>query len=233
MASVGQRALFRVTVAGIVLLGCLVWLAYGVRVTQAAGQDKAPAAQGGTESAAVAVRRSAPVKGPLPDDQVLLKQTQEDMDRKSAGCKSCHTKSDSATMHMSEALRIGCTDCHGGNAEVKVAENTSPQAAEYLKAKKQAHPQPRIFDNRTGGANPVRAYTNWLKEDPAYIRFVNPGDLRIASMTCGRAGCHTSEVQKVRTSMMAHGAMLWSAALYNNGGFPKESALWRELLDRW
>ena len=28
------------------------------------------------------------------------------------------------------------------------------------------------------------------------------------------------EVQRVRTSMMTHGAMLWGAALYNNGAVP-------------
>ena len=67
---------------------------------------------------------------------------------------------------------------------------------------------------------PVRAYTKWLKEDAEYIKFVNPGDLRVAEQTCGRSGCHTAEVQRVRTSMMTHGAMLWGAALYNNGAVP-------------
>jgi hypothetical protein len=49
---------------------------------------------------------------------------------------------------------------------------------------------------------------------------VNPGDLRVAEKTCGSSGCHASEVGRVRTSMMSHGAMLWGAALYNNGAFP-------------
>ena len=69
-------------------------------------------------------------------------------------------------------------------------------------------------------ANPTRAYTQWLREDWNYIRFVNPGDLRVAEKTCGTSGCHTAEVRKVQTSMMTHGAMLWGAALYNNGAFP-------------
>jgi len=86
--------------------------------------------------------------------------------------------------------------------------------------KRQAHPQPKIFTNTTDAANPVRAYTDWLKEDWNYIRFVNPGDLRVAEKTCGTSGCHTSEVRKVQTSMMTHGAMLWGAALYNNGAVP-------------
>ena len=152
--------------------------------------------------------------------ELLLMQTPEEANRKSAGCRSCHTKTDSETMHNSPSLRLGCADCHGGNSEIRVPEGLSPQSAEYITAKNQAHPQPRVLSNNLGGALPVRPYTAWLKEDPKYIRFVNPGDLRIAAMTCGRAGCHLSEVQKVRTSMMSHGAMLWGAALYNNGGFP-------------
>ena len=85
---------------------------------------------------------------------------------------------------------------------------------------RQAHPQPRIAENAWNSANPVRAYTKWLKEDADYIKFVNPGDLRVAEETCGRSGCHAAEVRRVQTSMMTHGAMLWGAALYNNGAFP-------------
>src|SRR6266851_10391013 len=49
----------------------------------------------------------------------LSSQTQEDADRKSAGCMSCHTQTDQRTMHRSASVRLGCTDCHGGNAGVK------------------------------------------------------------------------------------------------------------------
>ena len=46
---------------------------------------------------------------------------------------------------------------------------------------------------------------------------MNPGDFRVFKQTCGE--CHADENQTVSRSMMAHGAMLWGAALYNNGGF--------------
>ena len=36
------------------------------------------------------------------------------------------------------------------------------------------------------------------------------------------------EVLKVKTSMMTHGAMLWGAALYNNGSFPLKNARFGE-----
>ena len=148
-----------------------------------------------------------------------LSQSQAEVDAKSAGCQSCHTVTDSVTMHVSQSVHIGCVDCHGGDPTVRVADNLATQSGEYQSAKRRAHPHPKILA-AAKSANPVRAYANWLQEDWNYIKFVNPGDLRVAATTCGTSGCHSSEVQKVRTSMMTHGAMLWSAALYNNGSFP-------------
>jgi len=135
-------------------------------------------------------------------------------------------------MHTTGTVRLGCTDCHGGNAQVFLPAGTKPDTAEYLALTRQAHVQPRNGENAESSANPVRAYTKWLKENPEYIRFVNPGDLRIADETCGRSGCHTAEVQRVRTSMMTHGAMLWEAALYNNGAFPLKNAYFGESYSR-
>jgi hypothetical protein len=157
----------------------------------------------------------------------LLTQSQADADRKSSGCLTCHTSTDRATMHASEAVRLGCTDCHGGNVDERVASGTSPNSLEYAQTKKRAHPQPRLLQS-SHSAYPDRVYTDWLHEDWNYIRFVNPGDLRVAEKTCGQSGCHTTEVQKVQTSMMTHGAMLWGAALYNNGAFPFKSPLFGE-----
>jgi hypothetical protein len=149
----------------------------------------------------------------------LLTQSQADADRKSSGCVTCHTTTDNPTMHASDAVRLGCVDCHGGDVDARVTSGTTSHSSEYTQVKKRAHPQPRLLEfNRS--ANPDRVYTSWLREDWNYIRFVNPGDLRVAEKTCGQSGCHTSEVRKVQTSMMTHGAMLWGAALYNNGAFP-------------
>lgn len=164
---------------------------------------------------------SPPMRMQTPDSEgdLRLKQNEQDVDTKSAGCQSCHQTTDSTTMHVSPSVRLGCTDCHGGDATVRVAANLSRTSKEYEDAKKRAHPRPKILSGDSS-ANPARSYASWLKEDRNYIKFVNPGDLRVAAETCGPAGCHASEVQKVRTSMMTHGAMLWSAALYNNGAFP-------------
>ena len=158
-------------------------------------------------------------------------QTQEQADAKSAGCISCHTSTDSATMHPTGTVRLGCTDCHGGNPEITVPPALSRQSADYAHAKRSAHVQPRNSSNANNSANPVRAYTSWLKESAEFIRFVNPGDLRVAAQSCGASGCHTAEVRKVRSSMMTHGAMLWGAALYNNGSFPYKNPHFGESYD--
>src|ERR1700694_6010194 len=48
-----------------------------------------------------------------------LNQTQQEADDKSVGCQSCHTSTDSKTMHLTNTVRLGCTDCHGGGATVR------------------------------------------------------------------------------------------------------------------
>ncbi len=154
--------------------------------------------------------------------------SQEEADRKSTGCISCHTATDEPTMHPTKTVHLGCTDCHGGNAEARVPSGASPSSPEYLAAKQKAHVGPRTAAFRDRTAVPERAYTAWLQEPKEYIQFINPGDLRVAPETCGAAGCHASEVRAVSTSMMTHAGFLWGAALYNNGGFPKKNAYFGE-----
>jgi hypothetical protein len=159
-------------------------------------------------------------------------ESQEEAQSRSTGCMTCHTATDEATMHPSKGVHLGCTDCHGGNNSIAVAPGTSPTSAVYQAAKEKAHVQPRdaFFKNRT--AMPERAYTHWLKESPEYVRFVNPGDLRVAPETCGTAGCHPIETRAVSTNMMTHTGFLWGAALYNNGGIPYKNTRFGESYDR-
>ncbi|MGC1935253.1 MAG: hypothetical protein WA681_09550, partial [Candidatus Acidiferrales bacterium] len=156
----------------------------------------------------------------LPANHLLIGQTQADADKKSAGCVSCHAGVDEPTMHTTGTVRLGCVDCHTGDASVIAPAGSKPGSAEYESAKAKAHPRPSLPWLWKSSANPLRAYTDWLRENPDYIQFVNPGDLRVADKTCGRSGCHAQEVYSVRTSMMATGGILWGAALYNNGSFP-------------
>ena len=151
----------------------------------------------------------------------LSTQSAEDADRKSAGCVTCHTKTDARTMHNAPSVRLGCTDCHGGDVTVRAAGN--PGAKEYDEARSRAHVAPQNREVWASSANPVRAYTALLDESLEYVRFVNPGDLRAAPLSCGP--CHKEEVKNVSKSMMTHSGMLYAAALYNNGVLPGKDAL--------
>ncbi len=139
-------------------------------------------------------------------------------DAQSAGCLTCHTKTDEPTMHPTGTVKLGCVDCHGGNASIAVTGADAPDSASYESARRKAHPQPTNAGMWRSAANPERAYADWLRESQEYIQFVNPGDFRVVDRTC--ATCHAAEVRNAKTSMMTHGAMLWGAALYNNGAVP-------------
>ena len=129
----------------------------------------------------------------------LIRQTAADAHAKSEGCIHCHT--DVGTMHPEGSVQIGCTDCHGGDATCFDIKG--------------AHVWPRFAPAWKDAANPVRSYTLLNHESPDFVRFMNPGDLRVAHIACGQ--CHANEVLQLRKSMMTHGCMLWGAALYNNG----------------
>ncbi|MEP6539927.1 MAG: hypothetical protein ABJF23_31660 [Bryobacteraceae bacterium] len=162
------------------------------------------------------------------DAKIDFRQTQAEADTKSTGCVSCHGMTEAATMHPTATIRIGCADCHGGDAGVMKPSGSEAGMKPYTDAKLQAHPKPSVPGLWKSSGNPVRAQTDWLRESKEYIRFVNPGDLRIAELTCGTAGCHEQQVRNVRSSMMTHGAMLWQAALYNNGAIPWKNARYGE-----
>ena len=134
------------------------------------------------------------------------------------GCVSCHGMTDSPTMHTTGTVALTCVDCHGGNNAIAKPAGVETKSRAYTEAKLRAHPHPKLPQLLRSSANPVRPYADWLRETAQYIQFVNPGDLRIAQITCGK--CHAKEVRAVSTSMMTHGGMLWQAALYNNGAFP-------------
>ena len=53
-------------------------------------------------------------------------QSVEQVSAKSDGCYSCHVRTDAPTMHETPAVRLGCTDCHGGDATV-VGNSALPQ----------------------------------------------------------------------------------------------------------
>ncbi len=137
------------------------------------------------------------------------------------GCVKCHNNIEpmhryNASGDVFDTLKDGkdaqgltCTSCHGGNPATII--------------QKSAHVQPRYpkewgcKDGDCSSRNPERTNTLIAKESQEFVRFVNPGDFRAVTQACGE--CHTDQNQKVSQGMMAHGSMLWGAALYNNGGY--------------
>jgi hypothetical protein len=139
-----------------------------------------------------------------------IDQTWEEARGKSAGCIECHKTTDAHTMHASPNVVLGCTDCHGGNARRGLTIT-------------QAHVRPENPEFWQTSANPRNAFVLLNHESPEFIRFINPGDLRVAEEACGL--CHGEIVQKVGHSMMNHGTMLWNAAGYNNGSVNSKNSI--------
>src|SRR5262245_28122809 len=152
-----------------------------------------------------------------------LGQTPEAAREKSAGCLSCHTQTDSLSMHVSPAVQLGCVDCHGGNSKVAVAAGVAKGSKEYTKTLESAHVLPRYPENwhYPKSANPERTYTLLNQEAPEFIRFTNPSDYRVARRACG--ACHADIIEASVRSMRTTGVMLWGGASYNNGILPEKN----------
>jgi hypothetical protein len=158
-------------------------------------------------------------------------QSKDEAAVKSAGCVTCHTSSDVASMHRSEAVVLGCADCHGGNAGVSLTDPTLKKGdAAYLAVQNKAHVLPRFPSAWPTSANPKRSYTLLNKESPEFIRFMNPSDYRVARESCG--ACHMPVIEAAERSLMATGAMFWGGASYNNGIIPFKNTLVGEAFTR-
>ncbi|MEO8461113.1 MAG: hypothetical protein ABI451_11340, partial [Dokdonella sp.] len=162
-------------------------------------------------------------------------QNTADAESKSSGCVSCHSESDQKTMHRSPAVVLGCSDCHGGDATVFAPAGTvaarDPRTPAVLRAYPEpyraamdhAHVLPANAEHWPSSANPERSYTWLQKESADFIRFINPGDLRVARAACG--ACHLGIVEANEKSLMANAAMFWGAAAYNNGILPNKHSI--------
>jgi hypothetical protein len=144
---------------------------------------------------------------------------QQDQDLKgivkspSASCEQCHKNV--AEPHQTR-VNLGCVDCHGGNGEAPTKEG--------------AHIKPLHPERWRSSANPQESFTLLNIESREWIRFVNPSDLRVADLACGK--CHQKAdshiVSNVKKSSMTTSAQVYSTALYNNGAVPSKDALFGE-----
>src|SRR6476646_592115 len=128
----------------LILLSCVLWT--GVLAASTTRDLK-----GSTRDLKVAPTGSQGLKAAI--------ETPGQAEAQSAGCVSCHTKTDEATMHPSGTVTLGCATCHGGDPKVSVTAGLAVDSSEYLAAKKKAHPQPRVPGLWKTSANPQRAYT--------------------------------------------------------------------------
>ncbi|HEV2296336.1 MAG TPA: hypothetical protein VGR35_21010 [Tepidisphaeraceae bacterium] len=164
------------------------------------------------------------------------KLTSEQVKYESASCLACHNElaaetgggvggihADSHDMHARNQF-ISCVGCHGGDGRVPVPSGLNSEQRELVK--RLAHPKPAVSELWTSAANPKTVGAATLRETADYIRFVNPGDLRAARVAC--FNCHQDVVNNVEKSMMSHGAMLWGAALYNNGSINRKDPIFGE-----
>src|SRR4026209_2925389 len=152
---------------------------------------------------------------------ILIGSVQGQQPVKLEGCVTCHGQIE--PMHRygttetleklkdgKDAVGLSCTTCHGGNPVSRVKDEAHVRAR---------FPREWWRDGKYTGANPERSNTLLARESWEFVRFVNPGDLRVVGETCAGSACHDVESKNVSRSMMTHGAMLWAAALYNNGSF--------------
>jgi len=106
------------------------------------------------------------------------------------GCLNCH----GGIEEMHPWRPLTCVECHGGNA--------------LAATKDEAHVQPKK-------PFPNDERTLPLDWDPAYLRFQNPSNMRVAEDACG--SCHPSEIDHLKKSLHGTTAGHLSDGLYENG----------------
>ena len=151
-----------------------------------------------TDADGVTLARDLRVRLTFEETPDLLNPDQIVAPADNTGCIGCHRPRDPMTGERvgikdpHPGVELACTDCHGGNNDVATYD--------------EAHVFPE------NGPSYIRnlAYDKLNEVDPDYVRFVNPGDLRVASQSCGSGssagegtGCHQSIVDTVPFSVMS------------------------------
>src|SRR6202051_5350507 len=93
------------------MAAALLWIAVRARTASASPQNPS-------------TNSSLPLSG-------LRGQSQEEAQRKSVGCASCHTATDEPTMHPTKTVQLACTDCHGGDSSATVTSGVASNSPEY------------------------------------------------------------------------------------------------------
>ena len=83
----------------------------------------------------------APGAGSVAQDPVPSYESQQEADAKNPGCLSCHTATDSRSMHATADVLLSCVDCHGGERH-GAGQAGGPRAAGRLRASGGRRPTP-------------------------------------------------------------------------------------------
>lgn len=112
------------------------------------------------------------------------------------GCVTCHDPIEAAHAPFVDPAK--CTECHGGDG-TSTDQATAHVAipANWAEIRSNLPPAPDGF---------IKDFApDQLDQlDPAYLKFINPGDLRVAPETCGQ--CHEGHAATVKNSVMATNA---------------------------
>lgn len=138
-------------------------------------------------------------------------------------CNVCHQPLDAAghaagLENAHPAYPLSCVDCHGGNPRICDGEVRGGQCSTgWVYDQDRAHVSPG--DSPPYIRNLPAAALD--KVDPDYLRFINPGDYRVAPKTCGggdfEGSCHAEAVEVTLRSTMAHTSGEITVARYRAG----------------
>lgn len=168
-------------------------------------------------------------------------------------CLACHQ----GITDPHPKFALACVDCHGGNDQV-IIDRSQPINLRDQDLMRRSHVVPQdptlwwangmdddedgevdepgeFFDGRLikeGFLAPEGQLDAEMNKDLNYLRFINPGDLKVAGVGCGaRNGqandamvCHAEVVYDTRRSMMAMNSGVPTGATYGNAQDVKASA---------
>jgi hypothetical protein len=113
-------------------------------------------------------------------------------------CLQCHQPDEKGIETAHPWVELSCVDCHGGDETFGLAKEAS-----HVPRPEGLEPEVNI---KTLAADQLDDL------DPDYLRFINPGDLRVAEISCGKGspnsmvgivGCHQGVVEKNQRSVMS------------------------------
>lgn len=131
-------------------------------------------------------------------------------------CLSCHAGVE--PVHPDPVDANDCTACHGGDDQALTKEG-----AHVL--------PPDDYWTIRGDGLPI-APEGYIKDfapdqldqlPEAYVRFINPGDVRAAPTACGATGCHPDKVETVQRSIMTTNAGHYMPTLFLAGFVEREA----------